>query len=124
MADQLHGFSRENLEAIVHLRGELQAASNALARYGHRTEAERAQAAVNTYGVVPTRKLSDKIIEEIAGKDELTGDAILAFAHRLLNMAEPQRCGYCNGLGNVTSDYYVTIRCPRCNGTGKENKHG
>ena len=28
------------------------------------------------------------------------------------------KCGYCSGRGNVTSDYHVTIKCPRCNGTG------
>ena len=31
-------------------------------------------------------RLSDKEIEKIAGTDELTGDAILGFAHRLLNV--------------------------------------
>jgi hypothetical protein len=37
--------------------------------------------------VVPTHRFTDKQIEEIAGTDELTGDAILDFAHRLLNVA-------------------------------------
>jgi hypothetical protein len=46
-----------------------------------------------TSGVTPAapmplvRRLSDKEIEQIAGRDELTGDAILDFAHRLLNVA-------------------------------------
>jgi hypothetical protein len=33
------------------------------------------------------RPISDKEIEQIAGRDELTGDAILDFAHRLLTAA-------------------------------------
>lgn len=33
------------------------------------------------------RPISDKEIEQIAGRDELTGDAILDFAHRLLEAA-------------------------------------
>lgn len=48
------------------------------------------------------RPISNKEIEQIAGRDELTGDAILDFAHRLLEAAaNPPTSGVPDGHGET-----------------------